>query len=249
MRMRLMLLVVAMAVFAGPAHAAVLFEGELGILTPETLSGNNPATGAPWAVGDQYRFAFHTSAKTTATSTDINTYNAWVQGLADASALNIGADDGVIWKIIGSTAEVDARDNTATNPTVDGSGVAIFLLDGSTVVANDYEDLWDGDIQNPIGITELGTAWTHWPFTGTYKDGTAAPGHPSSFGALGDAGDVHQGQAGVTTNWIWRQWTGDPGATELPMYAMSEPLSIVPEPATISLLALGGLALLRRRNG
>ena len=114
----LTLAAVAMAVFAGSAQA---LEGQLGILTPGALSGNNPATGAPWAVGDQYRLAFFTSATTTAESADIATYNAWVQGLANAStAYDIGADDGVTWKVIGSTSEVDARDNTSTNPTVEG---------------------------------------------------------------------------------------------------------------------------------
>ncbi len=223
----LILAVVALAVFAGPAQAGPL-EGELGILTADTLAGNNPATGAPWAVGDQYRFAFHTSAKTTATSADITTYNAWVQGLADAStAYDIGADDGVTWKVIGSTDEVDARDNTSTNPTVDGSGHAIFLLDGSTVVANDYADLWDGEIQNIINITEQGTEWAFWPFTGTYLDGTKAPGHATSFAALGGGSQIHQGKASVTTEWIWRTWTGDPPDTELPIYALSDPLVIV----------------------
>lgn len=224
------LAVVAMAVFAGPAQAGPL-KGQLGILTPNTLAGNNPATGAPWAVGDQYRLAFHTSEKIKAESADISTYNAWVQGLADASgAYDIGEDDGVTWKVIGSTSQVDARDNTSTNPAVDGPGHAIFLLDGSTVIANNYEDLWDGEIQNPIGITELGTQWEHWPWTGTYWDGTKAPGHDSSFGALGDSvANIHQGQASATTAWIWRTWTGDPPDTELPMYALSEPLVVVGE--------------------
>ena len=45
----LILAAVAMAVFTGSAHA---LEGELGILTTAALSGNNPATSAPWAAGD-----------------------------------------------------------------------------------------------------------------------------------------------------------------------------------------------------
>jgi hypothetical protein len=250
MKRKVVFAAVAMAMLAVSAQAAVL-QGEVGILTLETLARKNPATGKPWAHGDQYRFAFITSETTTATSTDIAVYNNWAQNLANASPLNIGDDDGhgdgVNWNVIGSTDEVDARDNTSTNPTID-TGVAVFLLDGSTIVAKDNADLWDGEIQNPIGITELGTESPHWPFTGTYKDGTKAPGHPVSYGALGALGNVHQGQASVTTNWIWRPWTGDPSTTQLPMYAMSEPLTVIPEPATISLLALGGLGELMRRR-
>jgi len=226
-RTLLTLAAMAMAIFAGPAQAGPL-EGELGILTPGTLAGNNPATGAPWAVGDQYRFAFHTSATTAATSADIATYNAWVQGLANAStAYNIGADDGVTWKVIGSTSAVDARDNTSTNPTVDGSGHAIFLLDGSTVVANDYADLWDGEIQHIINLTEQGTEWAYWPWTGTKTDGTAATGAGGDGNPLGSTGEVGQGNASVSTNWIWRVWTMDPPGNQMPMYALSDPLVIV----------------------
>jgi hypothetical protein len=214
------------ALVTGASQAQI--QGQLGILTEETLAGNNPATGAPWAAGDQYRFVFHTSVGTTANSSDIEFYNSWVQELANAStAYDIGADDGVTWKVIGSTNDIDARDNTSTNPLEDGTGHAIFLLDGSTLVASDFEDLWDGEIQHIINLTEKGTEWAFWPFTGSYWDGTAAAGKASSFATLGGGGQIHQGQAGVTTNWVWRQWTGDPPGTVLPMYAMSEPLTII----------------------
>nr|NIP27838.1 hypothetical protein [Phycisphaerae bacterium]NIR65910.1 hypothetical protein [candidate division Zixibacteria bacterium]NIP55443.1 hypothetical protein [Phycisphaerae bacterium]NIS54151.1 hypothetical protein [Phycisphaerae bacterium]NIU10520.1 hypothetical protein [Phycisphaerae bacterium] len=202
--------------------------GQLGILNLTANGGINPATSAPWAEGDTYRFAFFTSATTDAVSADISTYNAWVQGLADATTVyNIGSVFGATWKVIGSTDAVDARDNTSTNPGVNGTGEAIFLLDGSTVVASDYADLWDGSIQHIIDLTEQGTISTHWPFTGTYLDGTEAPGHGSSFGALGDGGEIHQGRSDVTTEWIWRVWTGAPATSQLQMYALSDPLVIV----------------------
>ncbi|MHC4693630.1 MAG: fibronectin type III domain-containing protein, partial [Planctomycetota bacterium] len=229
-KMKLILLAVLIAILAGPVQASQL-AGELGILTPETLSGNNPATGAPWVVGDQYRLAFHTSATTNATSVDIATYNAWVQGLADASPLNIGANFGGTWKVIGSTAAVDARDNTSTNPAVNGSGHAIFLLDGSTVVAINYADLWDGTIQNIINITEQGTTWAYWPWTGTLTDGTAGSGG-SAGNPLGSTGQVGQGNASSTIDWIWRVWTMDPPENLMPMYALSEPLIIILAGAT-----------------
>ena len=137
---------------------------KMGFLASETMSWINPAIGQQWVAGDQYRLAFFTSATTDATSSDISTYNTWVQGLADASTVyDIGADEGVTWKAIGSTITVDARDNTLTNPYVDGIGCAIYLLDGSTVVANDYADLWDGEIAHIIDLTEQGQISTGWP--------------------------------------------------------------------------------------
>ena len=214
-----------MAVLAGLAQADP-FKGELGILD---VTGNNPATGAPWAPGDTYRFAFYTSGKITAESADISTYNAFIQGLANATGVyDIGASDGVTWNVIGSTADVDARDNTSTNSSVNGTGESIFLLDGSTLVANDYADLWDGSIQHVIDLTEQGTFPTYfWPCTGTYTDGTKAPGHGGSRGALGDGGEIQQGNAEVTTDWVWRVNTSGVRTKERPLYAMSDPLVIV----------------------
>jgi hypothetical protein len=230
----LTLAVVATTVFAGSSQAGAP-AGELGILTPGTLAGNNPATGAPWEIGDTYRFVFHTSTTTTAESADIATYNAWVQGLADAStAYDIGADDGVTWKVIASTDDVNAIDNTSTTWTDESPGCPIYLLDGSTLIASSYKDLWDGEIQHIINLTEEGLEWAFWPFTGTYLDGTKAPGHATSFSALGGGSQIHQGNASVTTEWIWRTWTGDPPETELPMYALSDPLFIVGPPNAAS---------------
>lgn len=231
-----------------PGAEAAPLTGELGILDLTANGGLNPATGSAWAYGDYYRFAFITSTDGDSypASSDISTYNDMVQGLADASALNIGQDDGGYWRVIGSTADVDARDNTWTNPDEDGPGHAIFLLDGSTVVANDYADLWDGDVQHIINVTEKGETRTSWPYTGTYLDGTSVEGKPSSFSVLGGGGDVHQGNGGNTTEWVWRQWTGD--TADLPYYAMSEPQMVVPEPATLALVGLGGLGTLLARR-
>ncbi len=221
----LTLAAVAMAVFAGPAQAGP--KGELGILTPGTLAGNNPATGAPWANGDTYRFAFITSATSTAESTDISTYNAFVQGLANATTVyDIGEDEGITWKVIGSTVDVNAVDNTSTTWTDESPGSPIFLLDGSTLIANDYKDLWDGEIQNIIDLDEVGVVKAGWPLTGTNLDGSAAVSEFGSFGTpVNDR--VTQGNGGLTTAWIWRTWTG---ASEGTMYALSGPLVILAEP-------------------
>jgi len=213
---KLIFAAVTLVLFAGAAHAAL--QGQLGVLD---VSGTNPATGTAWAAGDQYRLAFITSAPHNAMSTDIADYNAFVQGLADDADLG-----DAVWYVIGSTDEVDARDNTSTNPTVE-TGSPVLLVDGTTIVANNNADLWDGEIAHIINQTEAGATYQSWPLTGTVLDGTAAPG---DFGPLGRniSGNVTQGNGSSTTQWIWRTWTGKPAATNnLPMYAMSETLVVI----------------------
>ncbi len=225
---------------------------QLGLLDLSANGGINPATGEPWKYGDTYRFAFHTNSDTGRVtgneSTDIAWYNAFVQNLADAStAYGISAADGATWKVIGSTAAINARDNTETNPNVDGFGEAIFLLDGTTLIASNYSDLWDGSLQSIINLTERGEIWSHWPYTGTKTDGTARDGG-SHYGPLGP-GTTGQGNAGNPSEWVWRTWTGRNGDL-LPLYALSMPLSVIPEPssALLALLGLVGLLMMRRKR-
>jgi hypothetical protein len=226
-----------------PAPGGAALFSQLGILDLAANGGINPATSAAWAEGDTYRLAFFTSATTDATSSDIATYNTWVQGLANATtAYDIGVDESVVWKVIASSSTVDAIVNTLTDPIADGVGEAVYLLDGSTLVASDNADLWDGEIDNIIDLTEQGTIDSSWPFTGTSEDGTSTAGKPTTTGStLGNGGDVSQGNSSVTTEWIWRMWTGTSGTDEGPMYALSDPLTIgavVVDPSTqISMLA------------
>ncbi len=163
----------------------------------------------------------------------ITWYDDFVQGLANASeAYPISEDDGVTWKVIGSTAAVHARDHTKTNPTVE-TGSAIYLLNGSTLVAKDNAQLWSGTIQNIINITDRGETWASWPYTGTKNDGTRRTGG-SDFGPLG-SGTTGQGNAGTASQWVWRVWTGKNGDM-LPLYALSDPLTIQAPPVTVIII-------------
>lgn len=234
MKMKVILLIVVMAVLAGPALAAIV---------------------------GPYRLVFITSMDAGSPFQDIADYNAHVQDLADMAGIGFGSgltDDGnTDWFVLGSTSIVDARDNTNTNPTLpndalgNGTGVPIYLVDGVTKVVDDNADLWDGDVDHIINQDEYGTAKTHWPHTGTYIDGTVAdPSNPaqsnqSNGRGLDDLVNIAQGNGGSTTDWIWRQWTQRPPSEQLPLYAMSE---VIPEPATMCLLGLGGLVMLRRRR-
>ena len=225
MKKLVVLLIVAMAVIAVQAQAAPI---------------------------EPYRLAFVTLPAYQAGETDIAVYNGLLQAEADAAGIGNTSTllpGGVKWFVIGSTAAVDARDNTGTNPSVNGTGVPIYLTDMATQVADDNSDLWDGNIDNIINTLADGTVTTGhlWAWTGSssLQDGTKADGINNSGGPLGTQGEVVQGNGGDVATWQYRQWTSDPYTNSLPLYAMSE---IIPEPATMSLLALGGLALLRRRR-
>jgi len=248
---------------ATPAHAQLT--PQLGILDLNANGGINPATGAPWAAGDKYRFAFTSSELTDATSSNITTYNDFVQNLANASSLNIGAAQGVAWNVIASTANTTARDNTSTNIGVNGTGETIYLLDGSTIVSEDYEDLWNGDggatqprinkteeLGNPINISH-GSVWA-----GTFRNAYPDANYGTQDTFKGPLGSVDESMGGLYspangTQWIWRfNFTTD---TELPIYALSDPLMVTgpaaaPEPSTLflSLLGLVGLLAFRRRR-
>jgi len=236
-----------MVLTSNSVHAAVI--GQLGILTDAANGGTNPATGEAWKAGDTYRLVFLTSTTTTAGSTNIADYNAFVQSAANAAGYG-----SVTWKAIGSTATVSAISNTGTS----GTGVGIFDFN-NTKIADGYTDLWDGSIDSTINYTEAGLliADTQY-YTGTDSNGLQAnDGSASGTGrVLGGSNEVPPSvQLGRNrsdmTNGRWmRQFsTTSFASTEYRMLAMSEELTVVPEPSSVGLgLIACGLAMLRRRR-
>ena len=121
--------------------------------------------------GDRFRLIFVTSTGRTgnATSSDIGVYNTFVQDLAAAGHGAIQAYSSQ-FRVVGSTAAVDARDNTNTT----GTGVPIYWLNGGKV-ADNYADFYDGSWSNEAnpkdesGTTTTGFLALH---TGSEDDGT-----------------------------------------------------------------------------
>lgn len=173
----------------------------------------------------------------------LKTYNTFMQETAAASTAFPGLGGGT-WKMLGSTLTVDARDNTGTNQTLE-PGVPVFLMDGTSALANNNAELWSVPSAVPVTFDENGVA-TDNPatrvFTGSFNNGTGV-GAGGGGGANGDgtgSGDTALGvldgqgvQTGQPINaiagrepdfWI-RQWK-EPAANSLPVYAISEPLTV-----------------------
>jgi hypothetical protein len=222
----------------------MLISGAANAATVTVPVGLNP--------GDMYRLVFVTSSVRDPKSTNIADYNAFVTGVANTQADLVSL--GTTWSAIGSTGNVDARDNTNTNPFTDGSGVPIYNLGGQLVV-NNYVELWDGvladaGISNPISFTESGSTALNRPvWTGTKWDGTEMLFQGCTVG-LGRAsctssGDVSLGSPfGTNFDWIWNGLGIK--LDQLPLYAISDVLTVpsaVPIPPALWLFGSGLLGL------
>ena len=168
-------------------------------LVDNDIPFNSSLAPAGTAIGDGFRLLFVTSGKRKATSADIADYNDFVQRAAASGHADIQDYSGQ-FQALASTASrtvdgveipgVDARDNTATNPDEDGTGVPIWWLNGPRA-ANNYDDFYDDtwDHQDPGrnqagGVVDFGDNDNVW--TGTDKDGTArrplGGSEPAAFG-------------------------------------------------------------------
>ena len=125
------------------------------------------------AVGAKFRLLFLSSTKRDGSSSDIATYNTFVQDRAAAGHADIRTYS-TGFRAIGCTAAVDARDNTSTT----GTGVPIYWLDG-TKAADQYEDFYDGtwddeaNDKNESGTNGPNTSLeANYPLTGCNDGGT-----------------------------------------------------------------------------
>ena len=167
-------------------------EGDGAWSSPGSGSTNAPAEELPettvpadWGLiptglgaGDRFRLIFISSGTRNATATAIGDYNTFVQTAASNGHTDIQSHSST-FRVVGSTADVDARDNTATTYTNDDKGVAIYWLGGAKV-ADQYEDFYDGDwddeanAKDESGSDRSTTLDTDKPLTGSDHNGTEA---------------------------------------------------------------------------
>ena len=125
--------------------------------------------------GETFRLLFMTEDHRDATAADIGVYDAHVREAArdGHAAIRRYADH---FRVVGSTAAVDARDHTRTNPNNAGhTDAPIYWLNGERVAANNagfWSDTWENwamaDRRFESG--ERSTS-NDWPWTGTRTDG------------------------------------------------------------------------------
>ena len=143
-------------------------------LTPTGLKG-----------GDKFRLMFVTGTGTrSSNSSDIEDYNSYVRSQAQASNAHtdIKAYNTWFW-VLGSTEDVDARDNTAT--TSSDTDAEIYWLNGSKV-ADDYADFYDSSWDSETWAKRDGSTSTSTRVvqTGSKNNGTEQF-HEGSSRALG----------------------------------------------------------------
>ena len=175
------------------------------------------------AVGAKFRLLFLSSTRRNATSTDIATYNTFIQNLAAAGHADIQAYSAG-FRAVGCTSAVDARDNTSTTYTTSDKGVPIYWLNG-TKAADDYEDFYDGDWddeandKNASGNDGPDTSqFNNYPWTGCHDNGTGAGGRE-----LG-AAQVRDGRPNSSGSGHGPLDSGSSGSQTFthPMYGLSE---------------------------
>lgn len=267
------------------ASNAVLVS-QFGILDLNANGGINPNTGAAWADGDQYRLAFHTDAGTTATSNDPAFYDNFATAQANQSTLGNGSiTTSTGWTAhlyvhtdsslpAGSSPVSSPRDRAGTTDITGGSGVGgagvpMFAMDGTTAIARNNADMYDGwsnpfDSNTAVRLTSAqtgGQAVHYSPFLDQFGGGDTGVVHGADVWTGGFGAKVNP--AGDTTDEVrtslgssnannpgrtWNRFQRD-NVDSKSVYAISPLLTVteaIPEPSSALLGVLGCLFLLRR---
>ena len=172
--------------------------------------------------GDQFRLLFVTSNKRDASSSNIADYDTHVQNRAAATGHNAIRQYSSQFKVLGSTASVDARDHTGTTHTTMDPGVPIYWLktnpaNGARVAAdyaNFYDGSWDnkdkarkengqGFSQNALFFLKI---WTGTDNDGTKSENSLGGNSITSSTAYGELnsltrGPLNHGQVSRTTSY------------------------------------------------
>ena len=219
---------------------SVLSVFALAAIAAGTASAGSIATPTGLNPGDQFRIVFLSTTTTSATNSNLSTYDSIVS--SDATGYTYGGNS-PIWKAIVSSAGIDAKDHIGLQST---SVVPLYTVSGTIVSGG---NLWSGALLNQITVRIDGTPANESVWTGTSEYGTGYAQY-----TMGSQSVRYGASATVSSDWI-SQAVYDSGFPAY-IYGISEVLTVpsaVPEPSTVMLVGLGGLAALgysfkRKRN-
>ncbi len=183
------------------------------------------------SAGEDFRLIFTTSGSRVGTSTDIADYDHFVRSHAASGHASLRPYAG-FFRVVGSTATVDADDHNDADTTNDGTGEKIFWLDGDKV-ADDYADFWDNSWDDPTSPTdESGSVVDIRSSFQQYFTGTDTGGNKLSSRLLGTntpgTGSLSKTVAGLQTP--IRFGSGDT-TSDYPFYGLSMPLTVPAAPS------------------
>ncbi len=186
---------------------------------------------------------FVTTGTTNSLSSDITTYDAFVN--ADAAGASYNGTT-ISWLAIGSTASVDAITHIGV------FGDAIYLVDGTNVTPTDSSSgLWSGSLLHAPNEHLDGSNANAYLWTGAQSDGHTYtyPGYTYGLGS----GFASIGRSSfLSSAWTFIDLGGTP-EIPLALYGISGDLVVpgaaVPEPSTAILAGLGGVFGIAVRAG
>jgi hypothetical protein len=146
---------------ASLSPASAQLAGQYGILDVTANGGINPNTGVAWAEGDQYRLAFHTAGKINATSNDPSVYDDFATAQANLSPLGNGSivtstgwtamlyvntDATLAQGVSPVSSPVDRAGTTdqTNGAALGGAGVPVYAMDGTSCIARNNADIYNG---------------------------------------------------------------------------------------------------------
>ncbi len=240
------------------------------LLSTVALAWQGSAFAGPIAIqaptglhaGDQFRIIYVTPDKISAVSTDITTYDNFVNTEAAGATYN---GQTIHWSAVGSTNAVDAKSHIGiTNTAVymangtevavsDGNTVANSLWYGGDLVAQPTQDLAGNSYTSGFvwtGTSGIGTTYnTNVVGQGTVYWGLGATNNVTENGVTYidnvEVGNLHTTVGGY--DWISLGFANglEPKSLTYQVYGISDVLTVlpVPEPSTLLISGLGVLAI------
>jgi len=152
------LAIVAMATLAITALSANAdLVSQYGILDLMTNGGLNPNTGVAWVAGDQYRLAFHTDETINATSNDPGVYDDFATAQAQQNSALVASSGWTAMVYVNTDNTLAPGVSPVSSPLVrsgtddqtdgaaqGGAGVPVYAMDGTTSIARNNADIYNG---------------------------------------------------------------------------------------------------------